>query len=87
MAPENERDPSDTYRATLVRAAVILGGAHALCRHLQVPMPVLTRWLAGDGAPPPGLFLKAVDVLIADSEKATFERVTNLPPPESAPDA
>ncbi|HWM31962.1 MAG TPA: hypothetical protein VNO69_09735 [Methyloceanibacter sp.] len=59
----------DTYRATLVRAAEILGGAKPLCDHLQVPMADLARWLTGDGKPPIGIFLRAVDVLIEERGK------------------
>jgi len=56
--------PEDTYRAALVRAAELLGGARPLCDRLQVPMPELTRWLAGHGKPSFGTFLKVIDVLI-----------------------
>jgi len=34
----------DTYRAALVRAAELLGGATPLSRRLHVPMSDLTRW-------------------------------------------
>lgn len=57
----------DTYRAALVRAAVLLGGAVPLARRLQVPMPELTRWLAGDDKPSMGTFLKVIDILLEDS--------------------
>jgi hypothetical protein len=60
-------NPEDTYRAALVRAAELLGGAAPLARRLQVPMPELTRWLAGDGAPSMGTFLKVIDILLGDS--------------------
>jgi hypothetical protein len=62
-------DPEDTYRAALVRAAELLGGARPLCDRLQVPMPELTRWLAGDGKPSIGIFLKVIDVLLEESRK------------------
>ena len=57
----------DTYRAALVRAAELLGGASPLARRLQVPMPELTRWLAGDEVPSMDTFLKVVDMLLEDS--------------------
>lgn len=60
-------DSEDTYRAALVRAAELLGSTTALARRLQVPMPELTRWLAGDGAPSMGTFLKVIDILLEDS--------------------
>ena len=30
-------------------------------------MPELTRWLAGDGTPSMGTFLKVIDILLEDS--------------------
>jgi hypothetical protein len=62
----------DTYRAALARAAQILGGAVALSRHLQVPMKDLTHWLAGDGVPSTGVFLRVIDVIIEDGSKPRF---------------
>jgi len=66
-----EETPEDTYRTALVRAAQLLGGARRLSDRLQVPMPELTRWLAGDGKPSIGTFLKVIDVLIEESGKPT----------------
>ena len=60
----------ETYRAALVRAAELLGGARPLSARLQVPMSDLTRWLAGDGVPSMGTFLKVIDVLIEQSAKS-----------------
>lgn len=60
-------DPDDTYRAALVRAAVLLGGTVPLARRLQVPMPDLTRWLAGADRPSIGSFLKVIDILLSDT--------------------
>jgi hypothetical protein len=60
-------NPQDTYRAALVRAAELLGGAAPLARRLQVPMPELRRWLAGDEVPSMGTFLKVIDMLLEDS--------------------
>jgi hypothetical protein len=69
----NEDKPDDTYRATLVRAAEILGGAAALSRKLQVPMPDITRWLAGAEKPSMGIFLKVIDILI-EGNRTSAER-------------
>jgi hypothetical protein len=52
-----------------VRAAELLGGARPLCDRLQVPMPELTRWLAGDGKPSIGIFLRVIDVLLEERRK------------------
>ena len=60
-------DSEDTYRAAFVRAAELLGGAIPLSRRLQVPIPELTRWLAGDDKPSMGTFLKVIDILLEDS--------------------
>ena len=59
-------DPEDTYRAALVRAAELLGGARPLCDRLQVPMADLTRWLAGADQPSIGTFLKVIDIMILE---------------------
>jgi hypothetical protein len=61
----------DTYRVALVRAAQVVGGARALSDRLRVPLPDLTRWLAGDGQPPMGIFLRVVDILIEQRDKPT----------------
>lgn len=63
----DEYRAADTYRATLVRAAEILGGAVPLSRRLQVPMPDITRWLAGAERPGMGTFLKVIDILIEEN--------------------
>jgi hypothetical protein len=49
----------------LRKAAEILGGNAALCRHLQVPDAVLGAWLLGTDMPPTHVFLKAVDLLVS----------------------
>lgn len=59
----------DTYRAALVRAAELLGGAVPLSHRLQVPMPVLIRWLAGSDLPSIGTFLKTIDILLEEGRK------------------
>jgi len=63
----DEDSPDDTYRVALVRAAEILGGAAALSRRLQVPMPDITRWLAGVEKPSMGNFLRVIDILIEEN--------------------
>ncbi len=68
----------DTYRAALVRAAEILGGARPLARRLQVPMPELTRWLAGADTPSIGTFLKVIDILIEEGNPGSA--TANEPP-------
>jgi hypothetical protein len=70
-------EQEDTYRAALVRAAEILGGARALCDRVHVPMPELTRWLAGDGKPTIGIFLKVIDILIEEGQTSHFTPASN----------
>lgn len=70
-------EQEDTYRAALVRAAELLGGARPLCDRLQVPMATMTRWLAGDGKPPMGVFLAAIDILIEEGAKPRFVPASN----------
>ena len=67
----------DTYRAALVHAAQLLGSARALCDRLQVPMSTLTHWLAGNGHPSIGTFLKVIDIIIEESAKPRFGPAVN----------
>ena len=70
-------EQEDTYRAALVRAAQLLGSARALCNRLQVPMPTMTHWLAGNGRPPIGVFLKVIDILIEAGAKPRLHDASN----------
>jgi hypothetical protein len=76
--PIRPGSPDTTYRAALVRAAALLGGAVPLCHRLRVPMADLTRWLAGNGKPPMGIFLRVIDILLEESRKRA------VPPPPRA---
>jgi DNA-directed RNA polymerase specialized sigma24 family protein len=76
-APDSAREapqlapPEDTYRATIMTAASLVGPAR-LARRLQVPMADLNRWMAGHDRPSMGTFLKVVDLLIEESNKPRF---------------
>ena len=59
----------DTYRAALVWAAELVGGAVPLSHRLDVRMADLTHWMAGDGQPPMAVFLAVVDLLIEKGRK------------------
>jgi hypothetical protein len=50
----------------LRRAAEIVGGTAQLCYDLHVPSSELARWLAGEEEMPRGVFLKVVDIVLAD---------------------
>ena len=71
------------YTETLSYAAATIGGAARLALFLDVPQAQLTRWMAGEEAPPSQVFLDALDV-IADGPYASLERrrlrVAILPP-------
>lgn len=59
----------DTYRAALVWASELVGGAVPLSLRLDVRMSDLTHWMAGDGQPPTAVFLAVVDLLIEKGRK------------------
>ena len=66
-------DIRTTYTETLSCAAATIGGTDKLALFLQVSRARLTRWLAGEEAPPNQVFLDALDV-IADGPYASPER-------------
>jgi hypothetical protein len=58
------------YSRTLRRAAELIGGRRQLARYLHVPMAELERWIADEGTPPTGIFLKTVDYIIEETQPA-----------------
>lgn len=72
----------DTYRATVLRAAQLVGGPVELARRLQVPMADLTRWLAGEDRPSMGTFLKVIDIVL---EETVVPRFNARNPEEDGP--
>lgn len=74
-------EQTDTYRAALVRAAELLGGARPLCDRLHVPMSTLTLWLAGDGVPSMGVFLKVIDIIIEEGSRPRFTAANDTEKP------
>lgn len=60
---------------TLQRAAELLGGRAKLCKYLRVPSGDLDHWIADEEEPPRGVFLRAVDLVLAETQ----------PPPGSEP--
>jgi|SRR5688572_8776387 len=66
---EDEQEQEQTYRAALARAAGLLGGTRELSARLQVPIPDLTRWLAGKAKPPIAVFLRVVDILMKEGQR------------------
>ena len=66
-------DVRTIHTETLSCAAATIGGADKLARFLKVSRKHLSRWLAGEEAPPNQVFLDALDV-IADGPYASPER-------------
>jgi hypothetical protein len=52
------------YTRVLHRACQIVGGVSQLARRLKVSRTSLHAWLEGEEAPPPGVFLQAVDLIL-----------------------
>jgi hypothetical protein len=55
----------DTYRMTLMRACVLVGGEGQLARKFGVPEKRIVEWLLGEIPLPGDVFLRAVDVVLA----------------------
>ena len=68
---------TSVYSRTLQKAAELAGGHKALARFLHVPVGELEKWIRGQGTPPLGTFLKAVDLVLEE---------TAPPPARSDPD-
>jgi hypothetical protein len=58
---------SSVYSRTLQKAAEVIGGQAKLCRHLRVPAAELQKWIDDKAAPPIGIFLRAVDLIIEET--------------------
>lgn len=58
---------ASVYSRTLQKAAELVGGRAKLCRHLRVPAADLDKWIADKAAPPIGVFLRAVDLIIEET--------------------
>jgi hypothetical protein len=56
-------DVRTTYTETLACAAATIGGPDRLAQFLKVSKARLTRWLAGEEAPPNEVFMEALDVI------------------------
>lgn len=58
---------ASVYSRTLQKAAELLGSRAKLCRVLQVPAAELQKWIDDKAAPPLGVFLRAVDLIIDET--------------------
>jgi transcriptional regulator with XRE-family HTH domain len=52
------------YTRVLHRACQIVGGVEQLAARLRVSKTMLYHWLEGEDAPPPNIFLNAVDLVL-----------------------
>lgn len=48
---------------TLRRAMRLLGSREELAQRLEVPLADLSRWMRGEDAPPPRVYLTAIDLV------------------------
>lgn len=56
--------PGDTaYTRTMHRALETLGGAERLASELGASVAEVEAWASGLADPPPGVFLKAIDIV------------------------
>jgi hypothetical protein len=67
------------YSRTLQKAAAMLGSERALARYLKVPLPDLFVWTRpGAVAPPEGVFLMAVDLVLNNLSDGDAQRAQRL---------
>jgi len=59
-------------------ASQVLGGAPLLAAHLNVDAACLDRWLRGLDAPPPAVFLRAMDLSLNWSKLPPHDLVQDL---------
>jgi len=55
------------YSRTMQKAAEAAGGAKKLARILRVPLMDLEKWIAGKDEPPMAVFLRAVDLVLDET--------------------
>ena len=68
------------YSRTLQKAAELAGGRAKLCRELRVPSDELQKWIDDKALPPIAVFLKAVDIVIAESPSPAPDSQAGDPP-------
>ena len=72
------------YSRTLQKAAELLGSRAKLCRVLQVPAAELQKWIDDKAAPPLGVFLRAVDLIIDETPPQAASEPADPPAPRDA---
>ena len=56
------------YGRTFQKAAELAGGTKKLARQLRVPLADLEKWIAGAAIPPLPTFLKAIDLVLDETQ-------------------
>lgn len=74
---------ADVFSRTFLKAAELAGGQKDLARRLRVPLSELQRWIAGQGHPPMAIFLKAVDLVLAETPRPHAASEPGDPPSPS----
>jgi len=59
---------SRVYSRTFQKAAELAGGSRKLANQLRVPIAELEKWIAGAGIPPLPTFLKAIDLVLDETQ-------------------
>lgn len=75
---------ASVYSRTLQKAAELLGSRSKLCRALQVPAADLQHWIDDKSAPPLGVFLRAVDLIIDETPAPSGSEPPDPPAPRDA---
>ena len=78
---------SSVYSRTLQKAAELIGSRQKLARHLRVPLAELEKWIAGVAVPPTGTFLRAVDVVIVETQAPSGSEPSDPGEPPPSRDA
>jgi len=73
---------SSVYSRTFQKAAQLAGGQKKLARHLRVPLAELEKWIAGTAAPPMASFLKAVDLVLEETNGPAASDAADPPTPK-----
>jgi hypothetical protein len=60
----------------LHKASASVGGLHVLAGYLKVPDQVIREWMFDVGAPPHGVFLRVIDLLLEQPAAAAADAVS-----------
>jgi hypothetical protein len=60
--------PSKVYSRTFQKAAELAGGSRKLANQLRVPIAEIEKWITGAATPPLPTFLKAIDLVLDESQ-------------------